>query len=114
MSVESEVGALKEKTETHGQALRDIWKILQETNTTASKLDLILYRLDEQARALASHDAAETDRHNAHETRIKNLEDSRAEHKGAWKIIAAQAAGVGALVSALIVAIAEHLLSVKP
>ena len=113
--MEAEVASLKAQTEANGRDLRDIWERLQKTTAADSKLELILYRLDELTKALDRHDLAETERHAAHEGRISALEKARLEHeaerKGAWRVIAAQGAAVGAIVSAGVTALAEHFLA---
>jgi hypothetical protein len=108
--MEADVARLTEKTEAHDRALADVWKILQEAHSTSSKLDLILYRLDEQKTALTAHDLAETQRNALHETRISALETHNAEQKGMWKTITAMAATVGAVFGAAAAATLNHFL----
>lgn len=108
--MESDVARLTEKVEAHERALADVWKILQEAHNTSAKLDLILYRLDEQKTALTAHDLAETSRNAAHETRIAALETHNAEQKGVWKTITAVAATVGALGGALATTAMNHFM----
>ena len=109
--MEADVARLTEKTEAHGLELREIRAVLQKNDTTCAKLDLILYRLDEQKQALTNHDAAETARHAAHEARITALELRKSEQKGMWKVAAAIGSVFGAGAAA---AIEHYLLGGKP
>ena len=109
-NMEADVARLTEKIEAHDRALADVWKILQEAHSTSAKLDLILYRLDEQKTALTAHDLAETSRNAAHETRITALETHNAEQKGVWKTITAVAATVGAIGGALATTTMNHFM----
>ena len=109
--MEAEVAGLKAQTNANGDALRDIWEIIRKLSAGESKQDLILYRIDELTRKLAEHDVAETTRHATHEDRITTLERARSESKGAWRVVAAQGALVGALVSGGLTALLEHFLA---
>ena len=110
--MEAEIASLRTQTDSHKQELRDIWERLQKATIADSKLELILYRLDELTKALDRHDAAETERFNSHDKRIVDLETVRAEQDGAWKAVVGVASSIGAVVGAVAAAAIEHY--IKP
>jgi hypothetical protein len=87
-----------------------MWSFFQRTNGIGAKVDMILYRLEEQKTLLAAHDLAEVARDAVRDLRVVALELRSAEQKGALGVVAIVAAVVGSVVGAVAATALEHFL----
>ena len=82
----------------------------QRTDALVSKLDQILYRLEELKAALLARDLAGGARDAVRDLRVVALELRSAEQKGALGVVAIVAAVVGSVVGAVAATALEHFL----
>ena len=82
----------------------------QRTDALGSKLDQILYRLEELKAALLARDLAGVARDAVRDLRVAALELRSAEQKGALGVVAIVAAAVGSVVGAVAATALEHFL----